>query len=849
MYIKNISISGFKAFMFSEINSISINTGSPVQIIIGDNGSGKSSLMSALSPLPCVSTSFNKHGTWELDVEHDGHEYSLSYNVEDSKFHSFKKDGESLNISGTSGIQEELVNEHLQYNKHTNKILFNKIKMSTMSQSTRMEFFINMNPVDLRFIKEKHMKIASLIKKYKAQLESFYKRKSEYSTKIFSPQLITEYKTQKKQLEEYMLVCDKLLIVYPERIQQCETSLTGVPDNVETLISALKQNKQKLFDVWYLQTRKMESLKYDVEFYDNELNKLTYAKDNLVTQLTALKNETEEYDKILKESTMISVSEIENKLITIDKQLDNIGTLSSDIEPFDISLMHKIPDCINYLNMVINDSIPHMTSSMWSKKKFETVIHNYKNINNVVEQILEPQICVHEQKEKEIQKSLKQISTTIGPDKNCIIDTCPAKQSFSMQVKTLTDEYPKIQKQLTVLIKEFNNKVRIRSALSPLIEEQRTMRKYLSLILDYCHYTESWISSRFTDNEIREMMNKDLFSPIHKLQHIYEFSVQYHTKQQLLVEKQLLNEQLTQLKKSTTLSTEFIKNKLKTNLSTIDQNIEKLHNLETMINTYTEYIQLYFLFDKYDSEQRVLLKQLNACIDETERVTTISVYKNTVSQLTDIKLKISGYLRELDNILTEQTQLAQFIKVEEASIKSTEEYLHKLTLVEKAINPHTGIPYKYLYDYLNKLIGNVNYFISKVFTYKLKVVLMEDTGDLRCKFGVKVNDVLVGDISDCSEGQMEVIDLAFTLAMMIQLGLHKQYPLFLDETGRCFDSLHKQNILELFKELVSQKYIYQLFIINHNAILSGGFENSDVICLRSENIMVPEEYNKKVNID
>jgi DNA repair exonuclease SbcCD ATPase subunit len=217
-------------------------------------------------------------------------------------------------------------------------------------------------------------------------------------------------------------------------------------------------------------------------------------------------------------------------------------------------------------------------------------------------------------------------------------------------------------------------------------------------------------------------------------------------------------------------------------------------------------------------------------------------------QLSELHNKISQLLRDMETLISDQKRIRQLYDAENKSLSKYETAALELTSMEKILNPYTGLPSVYTRKYIEKILNHVNYFISRVFTYKLEVSLVEDVKNMKYKFSVKVDDVPAGDISDCSDGQMEIIDLAFTLALMIALGIYKTHPIFLDEVGRCFDSYHTQRLLEMLSDLVDQGYISQLFIINHQAVLAGGFDKADVICLRSENIVLPEDYNQHVVI-
>ena len=171
-----------------------------------------------------------------------------------------------------------------------------------------------------------------------------------------------------------------------------------------------------------------------------------------------------------------------------------------------------------------------------------------------------------------------------------------------------------------------------------------------------------------------------------------------------------------------------------------------------------------------------------------------------------------------------------------------------MSLIEKALSPNSGIPHQYMVSYLNALLKTMNYFISKVFSYPMELILLKDDDFLTYKFPIKIGgDVTLPDINMGSSAQKEMIDIAFMLAQMVQLKL-SDYGLKIDELDRAFDSHHRQKLLELFSSLVDDGICSQLFLVSHHAVMSQGLSNADNLVLNDANITLPAVYNTNVEM-
>ena len=71
MKITSLKLSGYRRFSLNNLTNFEITPTSNIQIVLGTNGSGKSSLLEALSPYPQAKSDFLKGGHKILEIEHN----------------------------------------------------------------------------------------------------------------------------------------------------------------------------------------------------------------------------------------------------------------------------------------------------------------------------------------------------------------------------------------------------------------------------------------------------------------------------------------------------------------------------------------------------------------------------------------------------------------------------------------------------------------------------------------------------------------------------------------------------------------------------------------------------------
>ena len=203
MFINSVKLKSFKPFSLSNIQQLTLNSSSDTQIFIGDNGSGKSSLLNEVNPYAAIKPTYNKKGLKEIVLTHKGDTYVLTSDFSSTAgHHSFQLNGEELNISGTSGIQNELAEYYLGYTSVVHDITHMNYLMCSMSKTERKTLLLDLNPVDLSIVLDKHKTLCSRLREFKNNLSLLHKKKQEVETQLLTPDVRKSLALEKDKLTE-----------------------------------------------------------------------------------------------------------------------------------------------------------------------------------------------------------------------------------------------------------------------------------------------------------------------------------------------------------------------------------------------------------------------------------------------------------------------------------------------------------------------------------------------------------------------------------------------------------------------------------------------------------------------
>ena len=849
MEIKSLHLVGHKYFQFVEIEDLLVEIRNKIQLIVGINGSNKTTLMKSYSPYPPVSSLFFKTGYKELVITHEGHEYTLGYDAA-SKLHSFKQDGTELNESGTAAIQEELVVSHLGYTKLIDKLIYHRMRMTQMTPAARMDFLISINPVNIKFLKDRYVKIVSQSKKVKAQIEYLQRKISEYKSIMMDQETYDRYLADQTALQA--LDSDVVKLIY--RYQTLDAQLTQTGE----LTRPVESYRELYTRLIHCRTHltQIEDERYrDQSIESLSLLQSQYARDieTLQTRMTTLAKEIDELDALIARSSTVDLTELETRY------RDQLETLARYPDFTTHTLIHWPPKeesdrAYSALHRLreISDSLGILYSGpIWTSKKYQWHRDRLRRLIGQRDALARRlQECEAHCTRLETQLTDLQSS---GPDRDCVSIVCPFRVQHTGLVQQSTTDISTCRQDIAAIQQRYRQILHILSLYSHFFEYQNTWHGPHGVLQEILATIRTISPELLTlypygTDSIAAAVNASIQSVISTVTQCLQHSQDYT--EYLALSKATKELQVTIEAHKKDMSIAYMQRRRVEALQDYTRYSQECQASQRECADIQRYISLQSRLQDTITQTGRYVADLERDVSLTETLARHAAYSSTIQQLDELHRHLSVYLREMDSVVKDQSRYRALYQTQQRDIETLSTQLSDLLVMESVLNPYTGLPSVYTKHHISSILKNVNYFISQVMTYPLSVHLVEDTKELKYKFMVQVDKIQIGDISNCSDGQMEIIDLAFTLAIMIAMKLHTTHPVFLDEIGRCLDATHAQRLLEMLHSLVAQGYIHQLFLINHQAMLIGGFDTSttDIVCLRGENMVLPETYNETVTI-
>ena len=856
MKIQSVCIRNCKRFRTSDIKEISFTCPAPVQIITAPNWHGKSSLLRELCPLPPVRSLYESNGYKEIHYLHNNHKFVLISDFRNKNApHSFQMDGKELNISGTTDIQEELVSTYFGITPAIRSLIYNKVTLCSATKSERKNLFLTINPMHLGVIVDAHKKVLSKIKDCKANLQHLYARKADIESKMLKPDILNQHVHTKKVLTDQVNQTDNLIV-------QLEQHILTLKHTHDTDIQYYNSNKEKhipLFPVKEVMYECKNILhrvyKYtciDRDNYLQQLNQYTalrsqkqYQKKEIEQQILTLTKEVNEYNLHFDTANKRPVNKIEQEILEITAELKKYPEQISNPIPEDqISEREYMINQIKDLLFIFRDlPVPLLTESEYNQKKQQ--YQTYRSNLQIIKSETDALIKFIEENKKELQVNAEKADI---PD-TCVFNQCGLKKLFSRRNKNIEISILEKQKQLNVCInkqKEYQKKYdELDHQLKDLIQSDAYTRYHTLLnILQYKFPLEDW------NITLIDKLNTQPLMILKCISDYIEQSRMYYTCKKLQQKKQLLVKELETMIKTSGISSDFLKNKIKekeeiirqkiTNVSELDKEIASVEAMYLLCMQYKEDV------GKISDYQNMLNTGTRALII----VNAISYWNKLKEYLIDAKNMLSEELRQIETIVREQTLLHHTFDTE--IITQINKYTKNkdlYTKLEFALSPTTGLPHNSMVKYLNILIHNVNYFISQVWSYKLCILPLSEDEPIDYTFKIDVAGNITNDISDLSDGQTEIVNLSWVLAILLQMKLLNTIPFFADELGRALDNTHRNALLRFLGQLIDHKFIEQLFLVNHYAVFTDGFKESNVICLNKEEMSdLPGTINEYVKL-
>jgi len=846
--IDSCKLTGFKRMLLNDIREITITPHSPVQIILGTNGCGKSSYLDQLTPLPADKDAYEKGGGKVINIFSNGSHFKCTSHRTGKMEHSFEMDGVELNPGGIEKVQRELCLKHFGVSQQTHDLQLGTDRFTEMNPAQRREWLTRMCDTDYSFamasfeaLKKKANALAGAVSENRKNLVS-------ETAKIMNEAEQLKLETEVKEL------LNDLGILNAERAPLENPSAYHLDERTRAL-KALDEVSIRL-----LRNRVVVPLEYadkrverdewgelkrvyfgSIAEIDSEIDRLKH----IATTNQALLTATHSQYEVLQRQHAILIKTGSEGVDSLNRQIGELrDEITKKVSALRLGLVFQdaraAQSAFDSIDGPLGLAIGHLPIN--ADRRFGRQRH----------QDLQAQAMAIADRLRYLGEEIQRLVARRdhadehrGKDQH----TCPSCD-HTWTVGVNETEYA----QLLEDIKAKQIAIREPLAVQKKIQEDLTeIEGYFDQYREVMSYTKSLT------------ILKPFWDYLQESQTLFEAPMEAVNLLRYVKLDLAKSAEIGEMERKIV---DFEKLKLAaaevgdTNLIAVQEQMEHItvqlgdltSSLARVQRSVTDY-----------SEYR---RQLNTGLQLGEEVKRLKHLADT-QQWEHIEAirreSIYHCINQVTNALTMKEESLRAAKAQKQLVASLTGMLATYEIKEqaaktmvKALSPTHGLIAEGLLGYIRNFVGQMNQFIDRIWTYPLQVI---PTGysvvdneqsselDYRFKLIVEREDNVVPDIGKGSKGQKEMINLAFKMTALRAMDL-TDTPLFLDEFGEGLDETHSFRATEEIRWLMENGNFPQLFMISHFIAVHGSFTNAELCVLDDRNIALPagRPYNQQVSI-
>ena len=795
--IKELILTNYDRFFLNNIESIEFRPKQKLQLLLGTNGSGKSSLLSELNPLPINKNDFT-NGSKEITIEKDNNIFKLKST---SNKNSFILNNTELNDGGTKTVQLNLVKEYFNLTPKYNNIILGTEKLTAMSTNERKNILREMSTVDYSYgiylyntLKQElrdtvgYLKLMQIemnndisnivndedililkndITKCKSMIDSLsmsYSKSEEYKDIPIIDLNIDMDILDKNKLQADLEYNNKFIINIEEEITNLNKEIDSLDDYSTTIKDSETLNiKLKSLEEYF----KIINNKYNMEKYSpidskNRLEKL------LNSNLNNINIELSYLDNII--FTPTEHKELKSKLEVLNNNLKIVSHgYDNNSKELEILLSNKTDN-----NKITCSSCGTMNYFGYSKEKEDMLQEKVNNFKIKYDELNSQYLELYEIYQKQKQKI-----------------------TYLQEIKEIISELSVIPLYTDLVKKYVNDITSITSTMLNIIF--KNIEDFLIDIKDYDSNNNELIEVKLKISSGIEILN------IYKRKYIED-------------KDKLINKLNVLLDK---------KREVNSNIVIIKNNIEKCNIVNKHIETLNTIITNY----KFNKKQ-IVINNKN------------TILTNTIRELKSLLITLEDKYNNIEKIKSR-------IEINKKHIDSHEDIRVALQYAINALSPTEGIIAKSINSFINVFLNEMNTIINSVWSYELTLLpcQINESNDLDYLFAVKVADNKkdIKDVAYLSTSMKDIVDLSFKIVFMKYMKL-THMPLMLDEFGVFMDDTHRNKVYDVIENLLSNNFSQIYFTANFKSIY-GRFVDSDINILDDKNLELDDIfYNENLKI-
>lgn len=818
MKILSVELYLFRRLFLNQTEFLRITMTEIIQLILGSNGSGKSSLLQELTPLPSNHQDFLKDGYKHITIEHNGNEYILKSVFSGVQKHYFLKNGEELNTGNTLTVQRDLVKQEFNITPEIHELMITQKGFHSMSPVDRRYWFTKLSDVNYDYAINLYKKLKDKARDVSGALKIAKKRFVVETSNLISHEEQLNIENEVSRLYEFL----NHLLELRKPVEKTIDSLSLKSKTIELELNKFSHSifKKKIGLKDISEFDNLEAISTRIVTYQNALEVEKILINNYITEF----NKLDEISKQLKLTEDTNISALVNRIRDLQTQIEILYSkqkLKLSISEYETA-KRAFDTVYDILNTVFI-SLPNNNDRKYSKQnlidvtdfilRYKDRVNKFTNDLNKLQAQKDSQ--EHQRDHDKIECPQCQHKWSRGYDPLVYHNIC-------LNIKTIQNE---LNENIVVLLEKetFLNEI----------------KDYFLVYRDFTVTISNWPILQPLWDYILE--SGDVFNQpknILNMIEMFKYDLTLGIEQSKLLEEVHKNNNLISI----------CENASHEDISNI---AEKVDDLDKLIKTSTEKTTFY---NKEISKLINSKKDIEFILDLEIKIKKLLEEHESLTQdqeETYRRIAFNEIVKSVQINLSQKEKTLSEIKIQKALVNDLENQIESMeidseayNLLVKELSPTDGLIAQGLLGFIKVFVKQMNALIKKIWAYPLEIVPCGITDnvsvELDYKFPLMVQsrDNIVSDVSKGSSAMREVVDLAFKVISMKYLGL-ADYPIILDEPCSAMDNEHKISSMSAITNLMNTQDFTQLFLVSHDHAQYGSLTNAEVCVLCSNNIVPP----------
>lgn len=869
------------------------NNGVHMNMLLGKNGSGKSTILSQLTPFK---DSFDdrkslilpgKEGLKEIDIEHNGHVYNIKHIYGKTSSSFISEDGIELNENGGVRTFEDVIKDKFKLDKDYFKIgkigsnTSNFIQFTTAQRKAYISTFVE--------AVQKYLDFYDIVSKKIKTQEAQIKRISDDLKKFNSTEeilnKITEFNLKLENTNTDIDYLTKRQAELNVEIKNLNSSLSNINylqekeklADKEKFIKKTNQLNDKLSKEYSNITvnniqDEINKLTKESNALENEINILNTKLANSNTNKVTAENSKKEYEIKISNLENVDIIEYETKIKNKEKENEEIEKLLDNkyaklLKANKDKLNNFLDSFTSFMQIILEEYKTLNTCSIIPTKRnvelfftqdFPETFGNYvKTINSNIstqEELLEKKNSEYSVK----YSNLNKLEILKKRPSDCKINSCPfiadalKYSNLENELKSLEEEIASIKNSLNDNKKKVEELSDLKIAYSKVAQVFKKLLPRENTIYKYFIY-QNGVISKFLLLPLNTLTQK--YFEITNLTENYITNINKEAENNNTLK--FLNAKYNELKTSEETRKYFVdkleeENKIITEeTKKINEYTEELNNKKKENTDITLKIKDLTNFNESLTEINTVEKEIESIKENIRTYEDLSKTKNEKTD--DLKLiedKLQTASKNKETVTAEITKLkAAEITVNNlnSSLKSINETYNTMSIVKDALNPKSGIPLIFIKSYLEGTETIANELLNIAFGGKFEIRFVPTASDFFIQ--VRCGENIIEDIKLASQGEISLTTISISLAL-IERSLGEYNILYLDEIDGPLDANNRESFINIINKQIEKLNLEQIFIISHN----NAFDNCKmnlILLPGSEEVKNNDEFmkNKEVIFD